>query len=122
MLDDITESIIDTATDKLQGEESKEKTSFGGGLLRFFISLIWFVIVAGVSILAMVVMGAGAVSNTFGGSNVLCYLAVAVSLLVGLITFLVPYLRKKGSFTRYLGLVAFGDAAWWIYLIITEFH
>ena len=42
--------------------------------------------------------------------------AIGISLLLFIITFLIPYLRKKGTMTRFLGIMALGDALWWVYL------
>lgn len=61
-------------------------------MVRFFVSLIWLVVVLGVDIFAFVmaqpIVGAGA------------------ELIIALITFLIPYLRKKGTLTRWWGWLA----------------
>ena len=56
MLDEIVSGAIGVGQDKLHGEEVQEKTSFGGSVLRFFISLIWFVITLAVSLSALFAM------------------------------------------------------------------
>ena len=60
--------------------------------MRFFVSLIWLAVVIGVDIFAFVlaqpIIGAGA------------------ELVIAFITFLVPYLRKKGTLTRWWGWLA----------------
>ena len=65
-------------------------------MLRFIISLIWLVVVVGVDILAFVcyppIVGAG------------------IELAIALITFLVPYLRKKDTMTRWWGWLALYSA------------
>lgn len=61
-------------------------------MVRFFVSLIWLVVILGVDIFAFVmaqpIVGAGA------------------ELIIALITFLIPYLRKKGTLTRWWGWLA----------------
>ncbi len=65
-------------------------------MVRFFVSLLWLIIVIGVDIFAFVmaqpIIGAGA------------------ELIIALITFIIPYLRKKGSLTRWWGWLAFLSA------------
>lgn len=120
MLDEIVSGAISAGQDKMHGEEVQEKTSFGGGVLRFFISFIWFIITLAVSLAALFAMVGQGMSDMLGGeSNTLGILAIGASLLIALITFCIPYLRKKGSFTRWCGIVCLGDAAWWIYLLAT---
>ena len=120
MLDKIVSSAISVGQDKMHGEEVQEKTSFGGAVLRFFISLVWFFITFAVSAASLVAMTGQGLSDMLGGeSNTLGVLAIGASLLMALITFCIPYLRKKGSFTRWCGIVCLGDAAWWIYLMAT---
>lgn len=122
-MDDVAGAVIDKAADKIEGEKKEEKTTFGGFMLRFFITLIWVIITLGVSALAFYAMAAGAAGGLLGIENasVLCYAAIGLCLLFTLITFLVPYLRKKGSTTRWCGIILLADACWWIYLMITGF-
>ena len=122
MLNDIVEGAIGIGQEKMQGKESDEKTTFKGGVLRFFVSLIWFLITLAVSIGAFFAMAGQVLSDMMGGeSNKLGILAIAASLAVAVITFCVPYLRKKGTLTRWCGIVCLGDAAWWIYLMVTGY-
>ena len=122
-MDDVAGAVINKAADKLEGEKKEENTTFGGFMLRFFITLIWIIITLGVSALAFYAMAAGAAGGLLGIENasVLCYAALGLCLLFTLITFLVPYLRKKGSTTRWCGIILLADACWWIYLMITGF-
>jgi len=61
-------------------------------MVRFFVSLIWLIVVIGVDILAFVlyppIVGAG------------------LELAIAIITFCIPYLRKKGTLTRWWGWLA----------------
>ena len=122
MIEEIVSKAIDVGQDKLQGEAKEEKTTFGGGVLRFVVSIIWFVVALAVSLAALIAMVGQGMSDIFGGeSKTLGTVAICASLLVGIITFCVPYLRKKGSATRWFGIVCLGDAAWWLYLMATGF-
>ena len=123
MIDELVGSAISVGEDKLQGEAVEEKTSAGSKVLRFFISLIWFAVTFVISLIAFLAMVGDGASKFLGGEESgggLGFLAVGISLLVGIITFCVPYLRKKGSLTRWCGIVSLGDAAWWIYLLASN--
>lgn len=118
MLDQIVSKAIDIGQNKMQGEEVHEKTTFGGGVLRFFVSLIWFVITLAVTAAALLAMFGQVMSDFLGGeSNALATFAIGTSLAITLITFCIPFLRKKGTLTRWCGIVCLGDAVWWIYLM-----
>lgn len=122
MLNDIVNTTIKASQQCLQGEEIPEKKSFGSHVLRFFISLIWFAITLVISLGAFFAMVGQGMSDMLGGEGkALGILAISASLLIAIITFCIPYLRKKGSLTRWCGLVCLGDAAWWIYLMATGF-
>lgn len=73
-------------------------------MVRFIVSLLWLIVVIGVDIFAFVmaqpVIGAGA------------------ELAIALITLLIPYLRKKGTLTRWWGWLALLSA---ISLAVTAF-
>lgn len=115
MLDEIVGIGISVAESKMHGEAKEEKKSFGYHFLRFIISTIWFIVAVGALILGLMAMVGHAFTDNAG-------LAVVALILTGgfaLITFLVPYLRKKGSATRWYGIVCFGEFLWWIYLLST---
>ena len=119
-MDDVASFAIGKAEDKLQGEEKKEKTTFGGVILRFFVSIIWFAIAAITTFGGAAAMVGGDFKNFFGGDGTALYvLGIGVCLAVFILTMLIPFLRKKGSFTRWCGIVCLGDALWWIYLLIS---
>jgi len=65
-------------------------------MVRFFVSLVWLIVVLAVDVFAFVlaqpIIGAGA------------------ELVIALITFIVPYLRKKGTLTRWWGWLALFSA------------
>lgn len=122
-LDDVASFAIGKAEDKLQGEEKEEKTTFGGAVLRFFVSLIWVIITFVASLVAFLAMTGGSVLSFLGNENgkPICILAIGLCFLIFLLTFIIPYLRKKGTLTRWCGIVALGDAVWWIYLLMTGY-
>lgn len=88
---------LDKAEDIYMGKEDEAKS--GGilsNILRFFISLIWLVVILAVDVMAFVVF------NPIIGA--------VLELLIFIITLCVPYLRKKGSLTRWWGWLAFLSA------------
>ena len=120
-MDDIASAVIDKTEQKLDKADEKKKTSVGGFFLRFIVSIIWFIVAAVASIGGAVAMVSGDVASVFGNGDAttLYIIGIGACLAVFLITFLVPYLRK-GSFTRWMGIVCLGDALWWIYLLISN--
>ncbi|MCQ2288400.1 MAG: hypothetical protein MJZ74_04820 [Muribaculaceae bacterium] len=64
---------------------------------RFFFTLFWLLVVLGVDILALFV-----IANPFVGA--------VVELILFIVTFSVPYLRKKDSYTRWWGWLALFSA------------
>ena len=121
-MDDVASFAIGKAEDKLQGEDKKEKTTVGGFLLRFIVSIIWFIVAAVATIGGALAMTGGEMASFLGDESgpALYVIGIGLCLAIFIITFLVPYLRKKGSFTRWCGIVCLGDALWWIYLLITN--
>lgn len=109
---------------KLVGKEDpNEKTSILGGIFRFIISAIWFIVTFVASVLALYGMWAGDILMMLGADAgpQICICAIGLCFLIFLITFIIPYLRKKGSMTRWCGIVALGDAICWAYFFFTEF-
>lgn len=122
MLDRIVGGAINYGENKLQGEAVEEKTTFKGGLLRFFVTLVWVIITLAVSLGAFLAMFGQAFNMLFEtGDNSWGVLAVAACLIIAIVTFCVPYLRKKGTTTRWCGIVCLGDAIWWMYIMFTGF-
>ena len=78
-------------TNEIANEEKKENK-----LVRILITLLWLVISVGVDIIAIVteepIVGA------------------IIEAVFGIVTFCVPYLRKKGSYTRWFGFLGFLSA------------
>lgn len=91
--DKIKEKAINAAENKIVGKENEnEHQSCLGSFFRFIFSLVWLFVVIGVDILSFVVftpiIGAG------------------IEFALFLITMIMPFLNKKGSFTRYWGWLA----------------
>lgn len=71
-------------------------------LVRFLVTIVWLVISIGIDIFAIFSKG---------------YVIGAVAeLIFFIVTFSVPYLRKKGTYTRWWGWLALMQAAWLFYL------
>ncbi len=119
-LDDMVGSAIGAAEDKLEGEAKEEKTTVGGVILRFFVSIIWVLFVTVITFVGAAAMVGGDIATIFNSEKapVLYALGIGLCLVFALITFLIPYLRKKRSITRRCGIIAIGDALWWAYLMI----
>lgn len=79
-------------------EEKKENW-----FIRFIVTLIWLVKSIGVDVLAI-----------FHHSYVV---GAVTEIVFAIITFSVPYLRKKGTYTRWFGWLAILQAGWLIYLM-----
>lgn len=123
---DFTDDLVDTAIgateEHLQGKEKEKKTTFGGMVLRFIVSTIWFIITLAVSIGAGYAMAVGLTADFLGDARgkTVCAIAIGLCFMIFLLTFIIPYLRKKGTLTRWCGIVALGDALWWVYILTTN--
>ena len=86
-IDKAKDMAIDKAEDLYMGDEDKEQHSgCASNILRFFISLIWLVVILAVDIMSFIVF-----NPMIGAGMEFC---------IFLITICVPYLRKKGTLTR----------------------
>lgn len=80
-------------------EENVKKKNW---LIRFFLTIVWLIISIGIDIFAVISKG---------------YVIGAIAEFVFfVITFSIPYLRKKGSYTRWWGWLALIQAGWLLYL------
>ena len=85
--------VIEKAEDIYMGEEDKaERAGCASNILRFFISLIWLIVVLGIDILSFIVF------NPLVGAG--------LELCIFVITLCIPFLRKKGTLTRWWGWLA----------------
>lgn len=74
-------------------------------MTRFFVTLIWLFVVLGVDI--------------FAALQSQPMIGAIAELAIVLITLAVPYLRKKGTLTRYWGWLALLSAIWFVYLQVS---
>ena len=87
---------------KLEGERQRNAPK-ENWFIRFVVTIIWLVLSIGIDVFAVFSKG---------------YLIGAIAeIIFCIVTFCVPYLRKKGSYTRWFGILALGQAAWLIYLM-----
>ena len=93
MLKDIIKSdVVSKAADQIEGEAEQNPQKKENKLVRFLITLLWFVIAVGVDMLAVFVFDSPIIG-------------AIIELVFGIVTFCVPYLRKKGSLTRWFGIL-----------------
>lgn len=108
------------------------------GCLYFFVSctLAWFTIVPLLTALFFTILGPllskvrtpeahEAYSNYLLITNSseflpFCFTYVIIGVIVALITFITPYLRKKGSFTFCCGIIAIADIVWWLCILLSS--
>lgn len=126
MMDFLASLGIGAIEKKLDGKpENEVPETAGQKTARFFVSIVWGLTTFIVSLLAFYAMwGQTALSFlgdifSFEVSSGLGIFAIVISLLFAGITFFVPFLRKKGTFTRSCGIMLLGDALWWIYIWAT---
>ena len=126
-VDDLVGMGINAAEDKLTGEsDEQEKTTFLGGLLRFIVTLIWLfiaLVATGVAFYFTVIgetsMFASELNLDVKRARALSVIGIGILVVFFIITMCIPYLRKKGTMTRYLGITMLGDAIWWTYMLFS---
>lgn len=100
-VDKVKDAAIDKAKDMviekteeiyMSKEDQAKNTGCASNILRFFISLIWLVVVIGIDILSFIVF-----NPLIGAGLEIC---------IFIITLCIPYLRKKGTLTRWWGWLA----------------
>lgn len=92
-IDKAKDLALDKAEDLYMGEEDEtENSGCASNILRFFISLIWLIVILAVDIMSFIVF-----NPMIGAGLELC---------IFIITLCVPYLRKKGTLTRWWGWLA----------------
>lgn len=90
-IDKAKDMAIDKAEELYMGKE-EQHSGCASNILRFFISLIWLVVILAVDIMSFIVF-----NPMIGAGMEFC---------IFLITICVPYLRKKGTLTRWWGWLA----------------
>lgn len=92
-IDKAKDMALDKAEDLYMGEEDEtENSGCASNILRFFISLIWLVVILAVDIMSFIVF-----NPIIGAGLEFC---------IFIITLCIPYLRKKGTLTRWWGWLA----------------
>ena len=92
-IDKAKDMVIEKAEDIYMSEEDKaERAGCASNILRFFISLVWLIVVLGIDILSFIVF-----NPLIGAGLELC---------IFVITLCIPFLRKKGTLTRWWGWLA----------------
>lgn len=84
-----------------QAVQVKKENAF----VRFLVSLVWLAISIGVDIFAIK-------SESYLVGSIAEFVFAAI-------TFTVPYLRKKGTYTRWWGWLALAQGIWLAYLMIS---
>lgn len=114
---------VDKASEKIEehmdksGKAALKKDNKVG---RFFVSLIWFAVYVIITLLVMAVAGIGFFQNPRMALKQAMIIGIIASLVLILLTILIPYLRR-GSWTRWWGFwLPLGDTCWWTYLLITD--
>lgn len=112
----ILETVAEIATNdvvakKLEGNAEENPQKKENKFVRFIVTIIWLVMAIGVDALAVYLWFS--LGNAAG-----LFLGAIFEAIFGVVTFCVPYLRKKGSYTRWFGVLAILSAVWWIYEII----
>ena len=92
-IDKAKDMALEKAEDIYMGNEDEvENGGCASNILRFFVSLIWLVVILAVDIMSFV-----AFNPMIGAGLEFC---------IFIITLCVPYLRKKGTLTRWWGWLA----------------
>lgn len=86
--------------------------SAGKGFLKFIVGLICYLIAIAINVMVVLVA-----IGTWDGDAALI-IGIAASIIFALLIFIIPFLRHMKS-VKWLAWLALGDAAWWIYLLVS---
>ena len=75
-------------------------------MTRFIVTLVWLIIALGVDAIAILTEG--------------YLIGMIVELVFFIVTFSVPYLRKKDTYTRWWGWLGLASAIWFAFLLFTS--
>lgn len=120
-LDSIVSASISAGESALDKKaNSNEKQTSGQIFLRFVVSFVWVLVAVIASTVGLIAVCFHGVAEFLGEHTILGYIGIGLPLVIFIITFIVPYLRKKGTTTRWCGITCLGDAIWWAYIIFSE--
>lgn len=103
---------IDVAAYKATGKEKKktEKQSFKSTAKRAGANIALFIVAVVCFLLSVACFFMG-----FFGYGILFPLGFLITIAYVVYIFKTPYLREKGTYTRWLGFMGIGDIVWWLY-------
>lgn len=103
---------IDVAAYKATGKEEKktEKQSFKSTAKRAGANIGLFIVAVVCFLLSVACFFMG-----FFGYGILFPLGFLITIAYVVYIFKTPYLREKGTYTRWLGFMGIGDIVWWLY-------
>lgn len=82
-----------------------EETQKENKMNRFLVTIGWLILALGVDAIALFTKG--------------YIIGLVLELVFFIVTFSVPYLRKKGTYTRYWGWLALASAIWFAFLMFS---
>ena len=88
------------------------------GFTKFLVALAMFIVLLAITLLVLGTAVFDFLNFDLKAKRALI-LGIVLSIIYGLVVFIIPYFRKSGTI-RWFGICAFGDAAWWAYLLITD--
>lgn len=88
------------------------------GFVKFLVALAMFLVLFVIMILVLGTAVFDFLNVDLKATRALV-LGIVLSTIYGIVVFVIPYFRKSGTI-RWFGICAFGDAAWWAYLLITD--
>lgn len=102
---------LDIAAYKATGkrEETKKKT-LKSSAKRAGINVLLFIVAVVCFLLSVACFFLG-----FFGYGLLFPIGFLVTIAYVVLIFKTPYLREKGTYTRWLGFMGIGDIIWWLY-------
>ncbi len=125
LFDSAVRTALDTTESQLNNtpeNQEEEKHNAGYHVLRFVVSTIWVILTAAGFLLSVFCFLYTGGFYILLGIDEAMKLNVAVTsclVLIGIITFIIPFLRKKGTVTRSCGIFALVESAWLLYCLFS---
>lgn len=103
---------LDFAASKATGkrDEAKEEKTLKGSAKRAGVNVLLFIVAVVCFLLSVACFFMG-----FFKFGILFPLGFLVTIAYVVFIFKTPYLREKGTYTRWLGFMGIGDIIWWLY-------